>query len=323
MQSIPRLAQLSFHVQRRALVREICARQRFFGAENRTLIEKQTISRNRRKRRKTAAPIRGRIDWKLPIKRGVACDCPFLRPPKQSDSPMPRRKLTDRLQIAVGLSEHDQDLLSKVPKTIRSFADREPIVRLGESPTRCVLLIEGFAIRQKVVAGYNRILAFYVPGDAPDLHALHLPVMDHDLTSAGPATAAFISHANIRTMLRSSYSLTDAFWRETLVDAAIYREWVANVGARNAIGRIAHVVCELAARLEIVGLLKDNVFEPPFTQANMPDACGLSNVHVNRSLQELRHRGLIKWQGRTVTLLNRRGLEAVAEFQPEYLHQDQ
>jgi CRP-like cAMP-binding protein len=171
------------------------------------------------------------------------------------------------------------------------------------------------------VGDTNQILAFYVPGDAPDLHTLQLPVMDHDLVSAGPTTIAFISHVDIRAMLEASRSLTNAFWRETLVDAAIYREWVATLGARDAIARIAHILCELAARLDMVGMLEDDTFQMPFTQTNLADACGLSNVHINRTVQEMRHRGLISWQSKTVALLKRKELEIVAEFVPDYLHQ--
>jgi CRP-like cAMP-binding protein len=122
-------------------------------------------------------------------------------------------------------------------------------------------------------------------------------------------------------MLEASRSLTNAFWRETLVDAAIYREWVATLRARDAIARIAHILCELAARLDMVGMLEDDTFQMPFTQANLAYACGLSNVHISRTVQEMRHRGLISWQGKTVELLKRKELEIVAEFVPDYLHQ--
>lgn len=104
-----------------------------------------------------------------------------------------------------------------------------------------------------------------------------------------------------------------AFWHETLVDAAIYREWVANVGGRNALARVAHLICELASRLESVDLVEDGAFRLPFTQENLADACGLSTVHVNRTLQGLRHRGLITWQGQIVTLLRREELEEVVD----------
>ena len=224
------------------------------------------------------------------------------------------------MEAAIGLSEEDRALLSRIPRTIRSFSDRETIARVGDRPSHCTLLVEGFVMRQKVVGGKNQILAFYVPGDAPDLHTLQLPLMDHDLISAGPITVAYISHADIRTMLDYSRGLRNAFWRETLIDAAIYREWIANL-ARDAVGRLGHLVCELAARLDNVGLVEDGVYRVPFTQENLADASGLSTVHVNRTLQELRRSGLIKWQRQTFTLLKREELEQVADFQPDYLHQ--
>ena len=235
---------------------------------------------------------------------------------------MPHRRIADRLQAAVGLSAADRALLGAVPKSIRSYPDRTVIEREADAPAHCFLIFEGFVIRQKVVGGRNQILAFYVPGDAPDLHTLHLPQMDHDLVSVGPTTVTQISHVALKEMLAQSLSLTHAFWRETLIDAAIYREWVANVGSRDALARVAHLICELASRLEIVGLVQDGSFNLPFTQANLADACSLSNVHLNRTLQELRRRRLIKWEGRTVTLLDREQLEQIAEFDPGYLHQE-
>jgi CRP-like cAMP-binding protein len=238
----------------------------------------------------------------------------------EGPSSMPHRKLASRLEAAVGLSEEDRGLLGSLPKVIRAFADGEPILRAGDRPHSCGLLVEGFAVRQQIVADTNQILALYVPGDAPDLHTLHIPVMDHELASAGGSTVAFISHADLRTALAASPSLTNALWRETLIDAAIYREWVASLGARDALGRVSHLLCELAFRLAAVGLVQDGAFELPFTQVDLADACGLSAVHVNRTLQELRHRELISWHGKTVVLLNRAELEAVADFDASYLH---
>ena len=111
-----------------------------------------------------------------------------------------------------------------------------------------------------------------------------------------------------------------AFWRETIIDAAIYRAWVGSLGSLRSLPRLAHLICELAARLEIVGLLQDDSFEFPFRQQNLADACGLSTVHVNRTVQELKQQGLIEWEGRVIHLLKRRELEALAEFNPGYLH---
>jgi CRP-like cAMP-binding protein len=144
--------------------------------------------------------------------------------------------------------------------------------------------------------------------------------MDHDLCSVGSTTVAFITHSHLRGMLEESSGLTNALWRETLIHAAIYREWVENLESRQALPRVAHLLCELAARLEMVGMLDDDSFSLPFTQQDFADACGLSTVHVNRTIQELRRRDLIEWQGSIVRLLQREELEMIADFNPGYLH---
>lgn len=114
--------------------------------------------------------------------------------------------------------------------------------------------------------------------------------------------------------------LMHAFWRETLIHAAIYREWVENLGGRQALGRIAHLLCELATRLELIGLLDNGSFHLPFTQQNIADACGLSSVHVNRTLQQLRRQRLVDWQHNTIQLLDRTALEDAAEFNRAHLY---
>lgn len=154
----------------------------------------------------------------------------------------------------------------------------------------------------------------------PDLPSLHLPVMDHDLCSVGPATIALVKHSDLRPMLRESQGLLNAFWRETLIQGALYREWVDNLGSKQALARVAHLICEIAARLDFVGLLEQNSIGCPFTQQDVADACGLSVVHVNRTIQELRHQELIDWQGQKLRLLQREKLESIAEFDSGYLH---
>ncbi|MFL5240028.1 MAG: Crp/Fnr family transcriptional regulator [Rhizomicrobium sp.] len=141
---------------------------------------------------------------------------------------MPAQKLIERLQPLLGLSGDDRNQLRNMPTTVKTFADGEYVLQQGDRASSCVIVMSGFLFRQKVAGDRTQILSFYVAGDMPDLHTLHLPLMDHDLCSAGPSTIAFVSHTVLNNMLRNSPTLTHAFWRETLVDAAIYREWVAN-----------------------------------------------------------------------------------------------
>lgn len=233
---------------------------------------------------------------------------------------MPHRTLIARLQSVVDLSHQDQVRLSSMPYRIKTLSNGDLLLREGDRPTHSTVVISGFLSRQRVISARNQISSFYIPGDMPDLHSLHLPVMDHELCSVGNSTVASVPHAYLRDVMNESPMLTLAFWRETLIHAAIYRDWVENLGARQALGRIAHLLCELASRLELVGLLDGGSFYLPFTQQNVADACGLSVVHVNRTLQELRQERLIEWEHRSVRLVDRTALEQVAEFSSHYLH---
>ena len=233
---------------------------------------------------------------------------------------MPHQRLIRRL-LAVGrLSEAEQKTLVGLPYAVRNLADGDIAVHQGERPSGCNVLMSGFLSRQRVISERNQISAFYVPGDIPDLHSLHVPTMDHDLCSTGPSTIATVSHVVLRQALRDFPGLTYALWGESVSQAAIYREWVENLGARAALPRVAHLLCELSARLQKFGLAENDKMNLPFTQADFADACGLSVVHINRTIQELRRRGLIDWQSQTLELLQRADLQLIGEFNEEYLH---
>ncbi|SFJ73002.1 cAMP-binding domain of CRP or a regulatory subunit of cAMP-dependent protein kinases [Bradyrhizobium sp. Gha] len=232
---------------------------------------------------------------------------------------MPHRKLIARLQAFSGLAAEDRARLEDMPHTLKVLADGDYVARQGDRPQSCAIVVSGFLARQRVISTRNQISAFYVPGDMPDLHTLHVPVLDHDLCSIGPSTVALVPHLYLGQTLAKSATLTAAFWRETLIQSVIHREWIDNLAARQALPRLAHLVCELAARLDIVGLVKDGRFELPMSQEDLADACGLSNVHVNRTIQELRRRELIDWSGRMVEVLQPDQLERLAEFSAAYL----
>ncbi|WP_229195473.1 Crp/Fnr family transcriptional regulator [Bradyrhizobium acaciae] len=206
-----------------------------------------------------------------------------------------------------------------MPHTIKRLSPGECLARQGDRPASCAVVMGGFLSRQRVASDRTQITSFYVPGDIPDLHTLHFPEMDRDLCSIGMSVIALVPHSYLRDILAKSATLTHAFWRETLIHTAIYREWIENLGSRAALPRLAHLLCEIAARLELVSLLDNGRFHVPFTQQDIADACGLSTVHVNRTIQELRRRKLIEWNGHAVDLLQRDRLESLAEFRPSYL----
>ena len=232
---------------------------------------------------------------------------------------MPHPKFIAHLQAIEGLSEDERRQIAGLPSTLRQVSDGEIVLRQGEDASRCVFVVSGFLYQARIVGDRSQILAFHVPGDMPCLHTLLVSPMDADLVGLGPSIVGYVAHSQLKQLLDSSTHLTRAFWRETLIDAAISRQWIARLGAQAALPKVAHLICELAARLEVVGLVKNGCFQIPMTLRHVADACGLTIVHVNRTLQELRGRRLIAWEGSEIELLQPDELRALADFTPDYL----
>jgi CRP-like cAMP-binding protein len=233
---------------------------------------------------------------------------------------IPLDQLVRKLESISNLTEDERRAVLGLPITIRDFRADEDIVRDGDRPWQCCLLVEGFLCRYKTLPDGNRqIHSFHVPGDIPDLQSLHIPVMDHSLAAVAPSKAALIPHDAIRDLTHAHPNIADKFWRDTLVDGAIFREWITNVGSREASSRIAHLLCEIFIKLQAVGLTKGNTFDFPITQSEIGDATGLSTVHVNRSIQKLRAERLIVLEKGRCTITDWKGLKEAAMFDPTYL----
>jgi CRP-like cAMP-binding protein len=210
-----------------------------------------------------------------------------------------------------------------LPLSIKSFASDQVIVREGDRPSECCLIVEGFMCRYKFTEdGKRQIFSFHIAGDIPDLQSLHLKTMDHSLMTMTPCKLAFIPHQSLTELTRRCPRVADLMWRDTLIDAAIFREWMVGIGRRSAYTRIAHVLCEVLVKMRAVGLADGHACDLPITQTEIGDALGLSTVHVNRSLQELRGDGLIKFERGSLNVLDWEGLKKAGEFDPTYLHLD-
>jgi len=215
----------------------------------------------------------------------------------------------------------EQECLQRLPIQVVQLRAGQHIVREGDRPTRSCLVIEGFVCASKHTGeGRRQIASFYVPGDIPDLQSLHLGVMDIAFEAITPCVVGFIPHEALQQLCADFPLLAAALWRTTLVDAAIYREWVATVGQRSADARLAHLFCEIFLRLKAVGLAEGNSCDLPMTQAELGDAVGISVVHVNRTLQKLRSDELILFRNKTLKILDWERLVKVADFDPTYLH---
>jgi CRP-like cAMP-binding protein len=228
-----------------------------------------------------------------------------------------------KLESIVALDENERAALLELPLQVATLRADQDIVRERDRPSRSCAVLEGFACTFKVTAeGKRQITAFHIAGDIPDLQSLHLKVLDSSVGTLTPCRVGFIQHEALHDLCDRHPRIARALWRETLIDASIFREWTVNIGRREAYARISHVLCELMARMEAVGLTKNHSCELPITQGELADATGLSNVHVNRVLQELRRDGLIVFRGNTLEIPDREKLNEAGEFDPTYLHLD-
>jgi CRP-like cAMP-binding protein len=186
---------------------------------------------------------------------------------------------------------------------------------------RSTMLVRGYACRYMDDRdGRRQLVAVHVPGDFIDLHGFTMKVLDHDIATLGPATVATVGHGWLAEVVERRPHLTRMLWFSTLLDAAMHREWIFSLGRLDANGRVAHLFCEIEARLAMVGLADDGCFELPLTQADVGEACGITGVHANRTLRWLREQGLMQFAGGQVRVTDLAGLRRVGEFDPAYLY---
>jgi CRP-like cAMP-binding protein len=222
------------------------------------------------------------------------------------------------------LTDDERQALETLPMQLAVIKADQDIVREGDRPSRSCVILSGFACTYKMTKdGKRQIVAFTMAGDIPDLQSLHLKVLDNSIGTISLCRVGFIQHEALHDICAHYPRLAAAFWRETLIDASIFREWVMNVGRREAYQRMAHVLCELLVRLRAVGLVEDHACDLPITQSEFADALGITNVHVNRVLQAMRADGLIETKGTQVRIPDWDRLKQVGEFDPTYLHLEQ
>jgi CRP-like cAMP-binding protein len=230
---------------------------------------------------------------------------------------LPRRLRLE--QFAKISSEDKQILTGAIVRTVTMRPDEE-LIRTGEEPLECYVILDGLLRRYKMLRDRSRqIIGFHIAGDFCDLNGPVIGRADHSISTVTDAKLAVIPRAALLEIIQQRPNIAMAFWKETIVDASIAREWVANVGRRSAYERIAHLICEIGRRLEAVGLAQNGNFELPLTQAEVADAMGLSIVHVNRIFQQLRSDGLLASQGPIVQVRDWHRLEEIGEFNPDYL----
>jgi len=230
-------------------------------------------------------------------------------------------RLIRKLERFAPLSPEERGALQSLPVKLSEFARGEVIVPQGSVQQESAIVAAGFTCRFKILSdGTRQIVSLQVPGDFVDLHAFVLKPIDHAVAALSQARIARVPHLALEQMLERHPRLARSLMWDMAVDGATTREWLAIMGCRSAYQQLAHLFCELYFRVDWAGLIEDHGFEFPMTQEELADACGLSTVHVNRSLQALRKERLIVLENRRLTIPQINDLVTAAEFDPAYLH---
>jgi CRP-like cAMP-binding protein len=238
-------------------------------------------------------------------------------------APESLERVLRRLETRSPLEQDDRDAIRGLPFVYRTLEPAAYLVREGEPPEMCALLLRGFAHRHKVTGdGQRQIMSVHMPGEFLDLQNSFLEVADHNVQALTRCEVAMVPVPALRSLALDHPRVGRAMWIDTLIDAAIFREWIVNVGRRDSISRIAHLLCEFALRLEAAGLAADHRYEMPMTQEQIADCTGLTPVHVNRVLKELGRQGLIDREKRSVSLIQWDRLQQIGDFNTRYLHME-
>lgn len=236
----------------------------------------------------------------------------------------PLMLMVRKLQLWAPLAQADQQALLALPYSSRTLKPGQYIIWDGDRPQNSCLLTQGFALRQKVVGdGGRQIFSVHMGGDLVDLQNSLLGRADHTVQMISQGEIALIPVEEIRRIAFERPAIGMAMWYETLVEGSIFREWIANIGRRGAQARIAHLLCELALRLEVAGLGSQAGFDMPLTQEQIADAVSLTPVHVNRVLKAMGEEDLIDRRGRRIDIRDWSRLAKAGDFNPAYLHLDQ
>jgi CRP-like cAMP-binding protein len=226
-----------------------------------------------------------------------------------------------RLSLRDTLSDEERATLTDLIEDVRTFPAQTDLVREGDRPTRSTLIFSGLCCRYRMVDGGKRqITAIHVPGDFVDLPSFLLKEMDHSVGTLSPCVVGYAPHSALEALSRQHPHLARMLWLLTLIDGSIYRQWLVTLGGFSALARTAHLLCELFVRLTLDGGRIGDQLTLPITQADLGDTLGLSTVHTNRVIQELRARNLIIWQGQSIRMLDWDGLQLLGQFDPLYLH---
>ena len=231
------------------------------------------------------------------------------------------RFLTNRR--GVDLTAEERRLLEQAVAEVRTLESRVTMTEQGQTVHVSTLLVEGLMSRYiDDRKGLRQLVAVHVPGEFVDLHAYPMQRLDHSIGALTGAKVAIVRHDALQALLGPRPDLARKLWFSTLIDAAMHRAWLFRVGRLDVVGRVAHFLCEMNARLHAVGLSDGHRFALELTQADLAEICGLTTVHINRVMRQLRESGLCVFRSALVDVLDPGGLALRGDFDPAYLYLD-
>lgn len=230
-------------------------------------------------------------------------------------------RFIDKLSALASFSAKDISALTAATAGARQVPAKQDLIREGDRPGPVFVILEGWSYRYKILRdGTRQILAFMMPGDSCDLHAGLLAEMDHGIQTIVPSVVATIERAEMDALLDRHPSIARAMYVAQLVDQGTLRAWITSMGRRTSVQRAAHLMCELYVRATSIGLPLDGVVRFPISQLLLADALGMTPVHLNRVLKELRERGVMKLSRGNLSITDAAQLVSIAGFDENYLH---
>ncbi len=229
-------------------------------------------------------------------------------------------RFLERLRLRSVLAPEEAEAILGLPGTVVVYGAHRDLVRMGDHIHVASLVLDGLAARFDAnKRGERQITAVHIPGDMCDLHSIIFPVANWGIELLTKTTILKVPHAALRTIASQYPAVAAAFWRDTVVDAGILAKWVANMGRKDSRSRFAHLLCEIGSRMELAGVASRASFQLKMTQQNIADALGLTLVHVNRKIQELRSEGLIQTTKGEIRILDWPALAEIADFRYSYM----
>jgi CRP-like cAMP-binding protein len=230
-------------------------------------------------------------------------------------------RFVDKLSALADLTPDDVAALKAATSFERAYAARKDLIREGDEPGPVFVMLEGWACRYKILpSGTRQIMAFLMPGDSCDLNVSILAEMDHSIQTLSPARVATISRVEMQSMMHEHPGIARAMYTAQLIDEGVMRAWIVSMGRRSSIERVAHLMCELYLRARGGTLSSDAEIALPLSQVVLADALGMTSVHINRILKELRLSGAMELRRGSLSILDPVKLVQAAGFDENYLH---